>query len=129
MTVHALADTSVFVALEQDRPLANPPPDELSISVMTLAELQLGVLNAASTAIRSQRLRTLQAVRDRVDALPVDEGVASRFAEIVAELRADGRKSPVVDVLIAATALHHGLPLCTQDRDFSRYPHIEILQI
>ncbi len=127
--MRALADTSVFVALEQDRPLENPPPDELSISVMTLAELQLGVLNATSPAIRARRLRTLQAVRDGVDALPVDEVVASRFAELVAELRADGRKCPVVDVLIAATALRHDLPLCTQDRDFGHYPQIQVLRI
>jgi hypothetical protein len=127
--VRALADTSLFVALEQQRPLADTPPDELSISVMTLAELQLGVLRAHTPAIQSQRLRTLQAVRESIDALPVDEAVASRFADMAAELRAAGRRAPIVDLLIAATAIRHELPICTQDRDFDHYPDLRVLRI
>ena len=42
----ALLDTSVFVAEEQGRPLARALPEEVAVSVVTLAELETGVLMA-----------------------------------------------------------------------------------
>ena len=38
----AILDTSVFIAGEQGRELARPLPEEVSVSVVTLAELELG---------------------------------------------------------------------------------------
>jgi predicted nucleic acid-binding protein len=111
-----LADTSVFVAGEAGRPLG-ALADELSIATVTLTELELGVL-AAEPADRARRLRTLSAVRDGLAALPLDEQVASRLAELLAQLRASGRRPKLFDTIIAATALHHDLPVYTQDDDF-----------
>jgi len=111
-----LADTSVFVAAESDRPLG-ALPDELSIATVTLTELELGVL-AADETDRPRRLRTLTEVRAAVEALPLDEQVASRLAELLAQLRVAGRRPKLFDTIIAATALRHGLPVYTQDQDF-----------
>lgn len=107
----------MFVAAESGRPLG-ALPDELSVATVTLTELELGVLAAREPADRARRLRTLTDVRSAVQALPLDERVASRLAELLAELRAAGRRPRVFDTIIAATALHHELPVYTQDGDF-----------
>jgi hypothetical protein len=44
----ALADTSVFIAVEQNRPLAGRPPGRVAVSVITVGELRLGLLAADS---------------------------------------------------------------------------------
>jgi predicted nucleic acid-binding protein len=118
--VKGLLDTSVFIASEQGRPLAEERlPDEAAISVVTLAELELGVHMAGSEAVRGLRLRTLQSARATYDPLPVDGTVASAFAELVAAARRDGRRPKVQDTWIAATARRHAVPVYTQDREYS----------
>jgi predicted nucleic acid-binding protein len=117
--VRGLLDTSVFIAGEQARPLeANRLPEEAAISVVTLAELELGVHMATSEAVRGARLRTLQATQATYVALPVDAAVASAFAELVATARREGRRPKVQDTWIAATARAHGVAVYTQDGDF-----------
>jgi predicted nucleic acid-binding protein len=117
--VRGLLDTSVFIADEDSRPLASDRlPDEAAISVITLAELELGVHMAASEAVRGMRLRTLQATQSTYVALPVDAAVASAFAELVAIARRAGRRPKVQDAWIAATARAVGVPVYTQDSDF-----------
>jgi tRNA(fMet)-specific endonuclease VapC len=106
----------VFVAAEAARPLG-PLPDELSIATVTLTELELGVL-AGSSADRPRRLRTLTDVRAAVEALPLDERVASHLAELLVRLRTTGSRPKLFDTIIAATALRHDLPVYTQDHDF-----------
>jgi predicted nucleic acid-binding protein len=117
--VRGLLDTSVFIAGEQGRELAAELlPDEVAISVITIAELELGVHMASSEELRGRRLRTLQSLRETYVALPVDEAVASAFAEIVAIARRAGRRPRVQDSWIAATARAHGVAVYSQDRDF-----------
>jgi predicted nucleic acid-binding protein len=117
--VRGLLDTSVFIADEQGRRLASDSlPDEAAISVVTLAALELGVHMAASEAVRGRRLRTLQATQSTYVALPVDEAVASAFAELVATARRAGRRPKVQDTWIAATARAHAVAVYTQDSDF-----------
>ena len=117
--MRGLLDTSVFIADEQGRPLASDRlPDEAAISVVTLAELELGVHLAASESVRGQRLRTLQAAQSTYVALPVDAAVASAFAELVATARRAGLRPKVQDTWIAATARAHAVAVYTQDSDF-----------
>jgi predicted nucleic acid-binding protein len=124
-----LLDTSVFIASERARPLAaDNLPDESAISVVTLAELELGVHLAASESIRGQRLRTLRATQETFVALPVDAAVASAFAELVATARRAGHRPKVQDTWIAATALAHGVPVYTQDRDFDEL-FVEVVRV
>lgn len=117
--MRGLLDTSIFIADEQGRPVASDRlPDEAAVSVVTLAELELGVHLAASEAVRARRLRTLQSTQSTYVALPVDEAVASAFAELVATARRAGRRPKVQDTWIAATARALDVPVCTQDSDF-----------
>jgi len=112
-----LADTSIFVAAEQRRSLAAPPEGEARISVATLTELGLGVRVAVGTELQELREGTL-AVARRFIALPYDESVAERLAELLATARKSKRRAGAMDAIIAATALAHDLEVWTQDNDF-----------
>jgi predicted nucleic acid-binding protein len=125
--VTGLLDTSVFVARESGRPLASLP-DEGRVSVITVAELRIGVLVAEDPAIRARRMRTLSAV-EALDPLPVDDGAARAFAEIVADSRRRGRRPRILDALIAATAVSHGMPVYTQDSDFEEMLGVEVVRV
>jgi len=111
-----LQDTSVFVAAEQGRAWGDPPQGDARISVATLTELLLGVRRAEG-AMRTLRELTLAHAR-RFIALPYDEAVADRLAELLDRARAEGRRAGAMDAIIAATALVHDLTVWTQDDDF-----------
>lgn len=112
-------DTSVFIAAESGRPLNEDElPDESAVSVVTLAELQAGVLVAADTDTRARRMATLDALSD-VEVLPVDEQAAMVWARMRVHLVEAGRRVNVNDLWIAASAVAHGLPVVTQDEDFA----------
>lgn len=112
-----LADTSVFVAAEQRRPLGEPPEGEARISVATLTELGVGARRADTEHLRELRRATLNAAR-RFIALPYDEPVAERLADVLAEARNQRRRAGAMDAIITATALAHDLTIWTQDDDF-----------
>jgi predicted nucleic acid-binding protein len=119
-----LADTSVFVAAEQRRPLGAPPPGVAQISVATLTELRVGVLRARSDALRQLRQATLRRA-DSFIALAYDERVAVRLAALLAAARDSGRRAGAMDAIIAATALAHGVAVWTQDDDFDALADLE----
>lgn len=124
----AIADTSVFIAVESGRPLGELP-EELAISVVTAAELELGVLRATSADVRARRLATLSQVRAAFPLLQVDAETASAFARIAdAELTA-GRKIRRHDAWIAATAARHDVPVVTQDAAFSQFASVEVIRV
>jgi len=112
-----LADTSVFVAAEQQRTLGAPPAGDARISVATLTELGVGVRRAASEPLRELREASLGRAR-RFIALPYDERVAERLADLLAAARDGQRRAGAMDAIIAATALAHDLAVWTQDDDF-----------
>ena len=123
-----LLDTSVFVAREAGRSL-DSLPEEPAISVITLAELHLGVLRAKDGQTRARRLRTVTRVEREFKAIPIDSEVARTFASIVGEARAAGRRPRVMDVWIAATAVRHGLVVFTQDADFADIPQVQVQRV
>ena len=127
--MRALLDTSFFVATESGRPLASMADvTETEVSVVTLAELTIGVL-MASDADRPARVATLSAVESTWDPLPVDAEVAREFARIVAALRAGGRRVPVLDALVAATAVVEQIPVVTQDHDYDAIGGVEVVRV
>jgi predicted nucleic acid-binding protein len=119
-----LADTSVFVAAEQRRPLGRPPDGEARISVATLTELGVGVRMATSPKLMQLRRATLAAAL-RFIALPYDELVAERLADLLAAARGQRRRAGAMDAIIAATALAHDLDIWTQDDDFEVLADLE----
>lgn len=124
-----LADTSVFIARESDRPLdASMFPDELAVSVITLGELRAGVLAARDVPTRDRRLTTLAEVL-RLEPLPIDRAVADAWAVLRLSLRDAGLRMPVNDSWIAATALAHGVPLVTQDMDHVEMGELAVIKV
>lgn len=131
MSRRAIADTSVFVARETNRPLRPYEEEdlEIAVSIVTVAELEMGVLAAVETRIRAARLQTLRDV-EQLTALPVDRAVASAFATLVVETRAAGLgRLGVQDAWIAATAIAHDAELLTQDADFDAVPSLRVIKL
>ncbi|MCW3043112.1 MAG: hypothetical protein JWL57_1270 [Actinobacteria bacterium] len=124
----ALADTSVFVAVEQDRPLSGPPPERVAVSVITVGELRLGVLGADSGSVRARRLETLSAA-EALDPLPIEARVAHAWAALRLALRDAGKRMPINDSWIAATAIANGMPVASQDEDYDDVPGLEVIRV
>ncbi|HZN17564.1 MAG TPA: type II toxin-antitoxin system VapC family toxin [Micromonosporaceae bacterium] len=129
-TRRAIADTSLFIGLEarrfDDRALSQLL---LGVSVVTLGELRLGVVAARhDPESASRRLATYELAR-QFEPLPIDEQVADAWALLVAKIRAEGRKAPINDTWIAATALAHGLPVATQDNDYDAMPSLAVIKL
>jgi predicted nucleic acid-binding protein len=118
VTSAGVLDTSIFIAQESGRRLnALLIPDEVATTVVTVAELNLGILAAVSTDARAQRLATLDAIADVV-ALPVDDNAARMWARLRIHLAESRRRVRINDLWIAAIAASRGLPVVTQDDDF-----------
>jgi predicted nucleic acid-binding protein len=116
--MRGLLDTSVFIATESGRPLDEQRiPDETAVSVVTLAELQAGVLAAPDVETRARRIDTLNTVAD-IELIGVDESAALMWARMRVQLAESGRRLNVNDLWIAAVAASRGLPVVTQDDDF-----------
>lgn len=115
-----LLDTSVFIARETGRPLGGLP-DRVAVSVVTIGELQLGVLKAGDAVTRARRADTLALARS-ADPIPISEAVMVSWARLVADCQAAGIHHTIklTDALIAATAVEHGLPVVSQDGDFEK---------
>jgi predicted nucleic acid-binding protein len=112
-------DTSVFIAREAGRPLGDLPA-HVAVSVVTIGELQLGVLAARDATARARRAETL-ALAKTADPIPLSEAVMVGWARLVTDCRRAGihRTVKLMDALIAATAIEHGLPVITQDQDYA----------
>ncbi len=115
-----LLDTSVFIAREGGRPLGELPA-RVTVSVITLGELELGVLSAPDAASRARRGDTLALART-AEPVPISEPIMGAWARLVADCRAAGlqRTVKITDALIAATAIDLGVPVVTQDEDYDQ---------
>ena len=129
MSAAAVLDTSVFIAVEQGRDLSRSLPDQVGVSVVTLAELELGVLMARDADVRALRLTTLLRVREQASGLPIDERVSSAYARLAAGELSAGRRPRVNDTWIAATAVVHGAEVWTQDDDFTAFQELDIIRV
>ena len=115
-----LLDTSVFIAQEVGRTL-DRLPSQVTVSVVTIGELELGVLSATDGAVRARRGDTLSLAKT-IEPVPVSESIMGEWARLVLACREAGitRTVRLTDALIAATAIDLGLPVVTQDDDFDR---------
>ena len=117
-----LVDTNVLSELA--RPTPNPnvlawASDAvlpLSISVVTLEELSYGLAWRPNPEIRAWFESFLS---ESCVVLPVTAVIASRAGDLRGTFRSDGQQRTQADMLIAATAQVHQLPLVTRNkRDF-----------
>ena len=111
--------------------LVKPKPDEkvrrwieeadeliLFLSVLTLGEIRNGVQRLRSGQRRGRLESWLQVdlplrFQDRI--LPIGAAIADRWGRASAIAAARGKPVPVVDGLLAATAIHHNLTLATRN--------------
>ncbi len=126
-----LLDTNILSELRRPKPeqrvaafVAACPLDELHISVVTLAEIRFGIQLVAEPNRRAELNEWLtHQVRPMFDGrvLPVTEDIMLKWRLLVEEGRKIGHTFSQPDLIIAATAMHHGLTVVTRDRsDFDK---------
>ena len=89
---------------------------EIALSVVTLGEIEYGLLKLGLT-------RRAADLRNRLDAflgaapsvLDADRQTMLTWARLTTETEAQGRPPGVMDTLLAATCVHHGLTLVTRN--------------
>jgi predicted nucleic acid-binding protein len=124
----ALADTSIFIGIENNRFEEERLRIRASVSVVTIAELRLGVLSAKTLEVRARRLATLR-LAESLKPFPIDNAVADAWAMLVGRLREAGKKVFDNDSWIAATAIARRMPVATQDGDYDEMPGVRVIRI
>lgn len=91
---------------------------EVCTSVLCAGEMLYGARRKSGTARYEDYLRT--AVVAHMPILDVDFDVVTRYADLRVQSEAAGRARSDMDLLIASTAIRHGLTLVTHNRrDFA----------
>ena len=126
-----LLDTNILSELRRPRPepkvvafVAAQPLESLHISSVTLAEIRFGIELVADASRRAEltdwlvhKVRPMFAQR----VLPVTEEIMFRWRLLVEVGRKAGHTFSEPDLIIAATALEHGLTLVSRDtREYER---------
>ncbi|MEV6134773.1 type II toxin-antitoxin system VapC family toxin [Nocardia sp. NPDC051990] len=108
-----LVDTNVVILIDTLDP--GELPAEIVISSMTMAELAAGPHFTTDPAERARRIERVQNAEALFEPLPFDTRAARRYGHVVAAVLAAGRnpKPRRIDLMIAAIASAHGLPLFT----------------
>lgn len=120
-----LLDTNVISELRRLRPnarvrafVAGQPLEELFVSTVTFAKIRYGI-EMVSDPIRRAELNDwlVHRVRPMFDqrVLEVSEDVMFKWRLLVEDGRKAGHTFSQPDLIIAATALHHGLTIVTRD--------------
>jgi len=126
--VACLIDTAIAAFMRDRQPdvldaiarLEAPP----FLSVISRVELESGVYAKAELA--GKRRRAVDALLASLTILPFDDETAAAYGRIVATAGFSRRK--IVDRMIAATALVHGLTLITiNGKDFSDIPGLSLI--
>ncbi|HEU0154452.1 MAG TPA: type II toxin-antitoxin system VapC family toxin [Stellaceae bacterium] len=126
-----LLDTNVLSELRRPRPnpnvvnfVASKPLALLFVSIVTFAEIRFGIERIADPVRRSELNDWLtQKVRPMFEqrALPVSEDVMFKWRLLVEDGRKVGHTYSQPDLIIAATALQHGLTVVSRDTsDFNK---------
>lgn len=120
-----LLDTNVLSELRRPKPelkvlafVAAQPLDLLYVSAVTLAEIRFGIELVADAGRRAELKDWLaHTVRPMFEqrVLPVSEDIIFKWRLLVEDGRKAGHTFSQPDLIIAATALHHGLTVVTRD--------------
>ncbi|MDR3069274.1 MAG: type II toxin-antitoxin system VapC family toxin [Cellulomonas sp.] len=119
-TTQGLLDTNILVLRAGIAP--GDLPDQMAISAVTLAELTAGVHlvsgdDPEASGERARRVTVLQKTENEFDPIGFDADAARAFGQVCAAVAAAGRTPRIADLMIAATAAVHGLPLYTTNPD------------
>lgn len=135
--MNLLLDTCVVSELIKSHPepaviafIRGQPEERLYLSVLTLGEIEKGISHLADER-RQRKLRQWLEVdlqrRFEGRFLDVTPAVASRWGRIQGEAEGGGRRMPVIDGLLAATALHYGCAVATRNAADMEASGVEIV--
>jgi len=95
--------------------------ENLVVDSIILGELCVGILALPRGRKRTQLERWFGDVVQTIDCLPWDSTISQRWAKLVVDLKQKGDKLPLLDSMIAATALQHDFTVATRNmRDFNK---------
>jgi predicted nucleic acid-binding protein len=93
----------------------------LLVDSIILGELRIGILALPRGRKRKTLEQWFESLVETIDCLPWDASVSKQWASLVVELRRKGQAVPLLDGMIAATALEHNLTVATRNiRDFRK---------
>jgi predicted nucleic acid-binding protein len=93
----------------------------LAVDSVIVGELCVGILSLPHGRKRRQLEQWFEDVLQTVDCLPWDVTISRRWAKLVVDVKRKGDTLPLLDSMIAATALQHELTVATRNtRDFER---------
>jgi toxin FitB len=119
-----LLDTNVVSELVRPRPhpgvvrwIATTNESLLHLSVLTLGEIRKGIASRPDVGRRAKLESWLHDLVLRFSSriLPIDLAIADRWGRLSGHSKTEGVTLPVIDGLLAATALHNNLVLVTRN--------------
>lgn len=129
-----LLDTNIISEYTKPKPyqkliewMSNIPNEDLYISVLTMGEIRKGIQKISSSLLQEKLRKWLEHeipnwFEDRV--LVIDQPICDKWGRISIEM---GKSLPVIDSLLAATALHHDLALVTRNSKDFCFPSLEVI--
>lgn len=93
----------------------------LVVDAIILGELSIGILALPRGRKRRQLEQWFEALVQTIECLPWDAAISRRWAKLVVDVKQKGETMPLLDGMIAATALQHDLTIATRNlRDFEK---------
>jgi predicted nucleic acid-binding protein len=93
----------------------------LVVDSIIVGELRIGILALPKGRKRERLEEWFETLLETIDCLPWDATVSRRWAALVVEVKRKGLTVPLLDGMIAATALQHDLVVATRNtRDFKK---------
>lgn len=121
-----LLDTCVIAEYKRQAPdakvmkwLASQIEESLFLSVLTIGEIEKGIVKLSASKRKTDLEDFLEVLLSRFDrrVFSLDTAILRRWGSLTGGLERKGRVLPIIDSLLAATALEHDLTIVTRNTD------------